>query len=58
MATSKCEVWPYRETANQDLAISRPCAASRTYPNDLGIKKIHYTTNGGYADEEIFIKGN
>lgn len=55
---SKCEVWTYRETANHDLAISRPCAACMKYINDLGIKKIHYTTNGGYADEEIFIKGN
>lgn len=53
---SKCEVWTYRENLNHELSLSRPCAACMNYLKDLGIKKIHYTTDGGYADEEIMIK--
>lgn len=51
--TSRCEVWIYRETLNHELAISRPCSGCLQYIKDLKIKKIHYTTPLGYADEEI-----
>lgn len=48
---SKVELYIYRENGNKELAMSRPCGACMKAIDDLGIKKIHYTTNGGFADE-------
>lgn len=50
---SKCEVWTYREDRNGNLAKSRPCPGCLQMIKDLKIKKIHYTTNEGFVDEEI-----
>lgn len=47
----KVELYIYREDRNKNLAISRPCGACMKMIDDLGIKKIHYTTYGGFADE-------
>ena len=46
----KVELYVYRENTF-GLAMSRPCGARMKAIDDLGIKKIHYTTNGGFADE-------
>lgn len=48
---NKVELYVYRENRNGDLAISRPCAACMKMIDSLGIKTIHYTTDGGFADE-------
>ena len=47
---SKVELYIYRENVF-GLAMSRPCGACMKAIDDLGIKKIHYTTNGGFASE-------
>ena len=48
---NKVELYVYRENKNGIIAISRPCGACMKMIDRLGIKKIHYTTNGGFADE-------
>ena len=48
---SKVELYIYRENRDGNLAISRPCAACMKMIDKLGIKKIHYTTDGGFANE-------
>lgn len=48
---SKVELYLYRENLSEELATCRPCGACMKMIDDLGIKKIHYTTNGGFADE-------
>lgn len=48
---SKVELYIYREDKNGNLAICRPCAACMKMIDNLGIKKIHYTTDGGFANE-------
>lgn len=47
----KVELYVYREDKNRNLAMCRPCAACMRAIDDLGIKRIHYTTYGGFADE-------
>ena len=47
----KVELYIYREDRNGNLAMCRPCAACMKMIDDLGIKKIHYTTNSGFANE-------
>lgn len=47
----KVELYVYREDGNGNLAMCRPCAACMKAVDDLGIKKIHYTTYGGFANE-------
>ena len=48
---SKVELYVYREDRNGNLAMCRPCGACMKAIEDLGIKKIHYTTNSGFANE-------
>lgn len=48
---SKVELYIYRENRNGKLAISRPCGACMRMIDSLGIKKIHYTTDNGFASE-------
>lgn len=48
---SKVELYVYRENRNGNLAICRPCRACMKMVDDLGIKKIHYTTDSGVAHE-------
>lgn len=47
---SKVELYIYRENKN-GVAMCRPCKACMKIIDDLGIKRIHYTTYGGFADE-------
>lgn len=44
-------IYTYREYSNGQLAISRPCKSCMSIIKKLGIKKIYYTTQDGYAEE-------
>lgn len=51
---SRAELYTYRETADGKLAMCRPCPACMDLiKNQFGIRKIHYTTDDGYATEVI-----
>lgn len=50
---SKIEVYTYRTLASGKPAIARPCPSCMKLIKELGIRKIHYTTNDGYASEYI-----
>ena len=50
---SKIHIYLYREYKNGELAPSRPCPGCMAMLKELGIKTIYYTTESGYAKEEI-----
>lgn len=50
---SKVKLYIYRIRKNQPFGISRPCPSCMAAIKDLGIRKIYYTTNDGYAYERI-----
>lgn len=50
---SRITVYIYRETANGKIAMARCCPACMEALKSLGIKKICYTTDDGYAEEHI-----
>lgn len=50
---SKVVLYTYREDKNGKLAMSRPCPSCMKLIGSLGIKKIWYTTDGGYVCEII-----
>ncbi len=50
-----CELYVYREYKRGGLAMSRPCASCQKLIKELGIRTVHYTTDGGYATEEFEI---
>lgn len=50
---SRWKVYLYREHANGTLAMSRPCPSCMALLKDSGIHRIFYTTDDGYAEEEI-----
>lgn len=49
----RVELYTYRELKDGSIAISRPCPSCMALIKSLGIKRIWYTTNDGYASEEI-----
>lgn len=49
----KVIVYTYREGVNGELRNSRPCAACLAKIMELGIRYICYTTNEGFAEEEL-----
>ena len=49
----KVHIYLYREYNNGTLAPSRPCPSCMALIRELGIKKIFYTTEGGYAEERL-----
>lgn len=53
---SRVTVYIYRETKKGKLAMARCCPACMTALKSLGIKKICYTTDAGYAEEKIVQK--
>lgn len=53
---SKVQIYLYREYKDGALAPSRPCPSCLALIKELGIKKIAYTTEDGYA-EEILNRG-
>jgi len=44
-----CSVYVYRETANGDLALAKPCDECLAVLIEVGIKNIFYTTPDGYV---------
>lgn len=48
---SKVKLYVYREDNNGNTANCRPCPACMELIDRLGIKKIFYTTENGYAKE-------
>jgi deoxycytidylate deaminase len=51
--TKGATAYIYRETANGDLAKSRPCPVCYNALKEAGIKKICYTTENGYEKEKL-----
>ena len=50
---SKIEIYTYRTLANGKCGMSRPCPSCLALIKELGIKKIWYTTDDGYACEYV-----
>ena len=50
---SKVKLYIYRTRNDQEYGMSRPCPSCMAALTDLGIKHIYYTTNNGYAYEDI-----
>lgn len=50
---TRLSLYVYREYKDGTLALSRPCKSCMALIKDLGIRKIYYTTQEGYAHEEL-----
>lgn len=50
---TKVHIYLYREYKDGKLAPSRPCQSCLTLIKELGIKRIAYTTEDGYAEEKF-----
>lgn len=51
---SRVHIYIYRELRDGTLAMARPCSACMAAIKQMGIKHIHYTTDGeGYAHEVL-----
>lgn len=50
---SKVKLYVYRTRCDQEYGIARPCPSCMAVIKDLGIRHIYYTTNDGYAYEEV-----
>ena len=50
---SRVSVYIYRELKNGELGMARCCPACMAALKSLGIKKICYTTDDGYAEEKL-----
>lgn len=50
---SKVKLYIYRSRKDQEYGLSRPCPSCMAAIKDLGIKHIYYTTNDGFAYEEM-----
>ena len=55
---SNAVIFTYREHKNGDIAMSRPCKSCLQLIKDLGIKRIYYTTEDGYAYERLTIQND
>ena len=53
---SRVSVYIYRELKNGELGMARCCPACMAALKSLGIKKICYTTDDGYAEEKLIQK--
>lgn len=50
---SNATIYVYRVHKNGTLAMSRPCPSCMQLIKDVGIKRVFYTTEDGYAYEKI-----
>lgn len=50
---SKVHIYLYREYKDGNLAPSRPCPSCLALLKEIGIKKIYYTTEDGFAEEKF-----
>ena len=48
---SKVDVFVYRESADGDPALARPCKSCEALIREMGIKKVHYTGTKKYTSE-------
>lgn len=48
---SKVRVYVARDCRGREFGMARPCNACAGLIRDMGIKKVFYTTNEGYAEE-------
>ena len=49
----KVHIYLYRQYKDGSLAPSRPCPSCLAMLKELGVKKIFYTTEDGYAEEKF-----
>ena len=49
---SKASIYIYRQHKNGALACARPCARCEKLIRSLGLKRIFYTVDGGFAEEK------
>ena len=52
---SNAYIYVYREHKNHHLACARPCPSCMKLIRDCGIKKVFYSTENGYAREDLKI---
>ena len=50
---SRAIIYTFRRDKNNDLCLSRPCSRCMSVIKSLGIKKLKYTTEYGYASEVL-----
>ena len=50
---SKVKLYVYRTRCDQEYGIAHPCPSCMAAIRDLGIRHIYYTTNNGYAYEQV-----
>lgn len=50
---SKVKLYIYRIRHDQPFGMSRPCPSCMAAIKDLGIRDLYYTTNDGYAYEQL-----
>lgn len=48
------EIYVVRKLKSGGVGIARPCSACMPYIKYLGIRNIYYSTNYGFAHEELF----
>lgn len=49
----KVEIYIYRKMSKRPFGMARPCPACMAMIKDKGIKHIYYTTNDGFAYEQL-----
>lgn len=49
----KVEVFVYRLRRDQPYGMAAPCPACRQYMKDLGVRRVWYTTQDGFASQEV-----
>lgn len=54
----KVKLYIYRIRKDQPFGMSRPCPSCMAAIHDIGIKHIYYTTNDGYAYENLSNKNS
>jgi deoxycytidylate deaminase len=50
---SNASIFVYRKHKNHRLACARPCKSCMNLIKDVGIKRVFYTTEDGYAREDL-----
>lgn len=49
----KVDIYLYRELKNGTLALARPCRSCRELLKDYNLRRVFYTTDGGYCEEKF-----
>lgn len=53
ISLSGAEIYVYRRKADGTIGMARPCSSCMELIKQCGIRKVHYTTDDGYAVELI-----